>query len=422
MELKAEIELRHLPLAQERVDALNKRAKRLGVAPLLLEAGKPFSKKLKVAVDLDEDEGEAPYVGSMGVVTKKYEEVEVAYVEVTLTGEGPKVVGGWALAAALERIDELGTVIRAVPGKQVAEKWRTEPSYCDHCKTLRARIMTYVLQSETGEEKQIGSDCLKDFLGHNLNSVFCFWTELDEVFGEFGGGGYAPEVEWLENFLKHAATLIRTTGWVSRTEARDGGKCATADATLSWLGDLRKGKKTELEAPTEKDELLAKASIEWARTVLAEKPDKNDYEHNLFLVTSRDTVDRRHAGIAASLIGAYERYLGREIEKAKKFADEKNSVFLGEVKKRQEFKALTLTFWKSFDGQFGVTTLFKFRDPAGNVLTWWASGEPDLEKGGTYDLKATVKKHEEYNGVKQTVLTRAKVLAVVETKVEVEAK
>jgi len=47
-------------------------------------------------------------------------------------------------------------------------------------------------------------------------------------------------------------------------------------------------------------------------------------------------------------------------------------------------------------------------DLSGNHLTWFASGS-DMEVGNTYKLLGTIKKHDEYNGVKQTILTRCKV-------------
>ncbi|MBA4071394.1 MAG: hypothetical protein C0497_06075 [Gemmatimonas sp.] len=43
-------------------------------------------------------------------------------------------------------------------------------------------------------------------------------------------------------------------------------------------------------------------------------------------------------------------------------------------------------------------------------IDWWASRAPGLSIGDVIDARATVKKHEEYKGVKQTVVTRLDVL------------
>ena len=58
---------------------------------------------------------------------------------------------------------------------------------------------------------------------------------------------------------------------------------------------------------------------------------------------------------------------------------------------------------------FGTTYLYKFADEAGNVFIWYASRPIELQERMT--LKATIKAHNERNGVKQTVLTRCKVVA-----------
>ncbi len=51
------------------------------------------------------------------------------------------------------------------------------------------------------------------------------------------------------------------------------------------------------------------------------------------------------------------------------------------------------------------------QDENGNVYVWFASGNfvPDL--GSHYHIKGTVKKHDDYKGDKQTILTRCKNLA-----------
>lgn len=70
---------------------------------------------------------------------------------------------------------------------------------------------------------------------------------------------------------------------------------------------------------------------------------------------------------------------------------------------------LRLLGHRFLEGRFGVTTLCRFADGAGNRLVWFATGHCSFVQGGTYALDATVKAHEEYEGVRQTVLTRVAV-------------
>ena len=48
------------------------------------------------------------------------------------------------------------------------------------------------------------------------------------------------------------------------------------------------------------------------------------------------------------------------------------------------------------------------------LLVWFASSTPDnvLDDGIEYIVKGTIKKHEEYKGLKQTVLTRCKLTQI----------
>ena len=84
--------------------------------------------------------------------------------------------------------------------------------------------------------------------------------------------------------------------------------------------------------------------------------------------------------------------------------------FLGELKERIRNIALTLTTVQLIDGNYGTTTLFIGRSESGHVVKWFAAGRFDYEIGDVLALEAaTVKEHENYKGVDQTVITRGKI-------------
>jgi hypothetical protein len=61
------------------------------------------------------------------------------------------------------------------------------------------------------------------------------------------------------------------------------------------------------------------------------------------------------------------------------------------------------------ESQFGTNYITIARDEAGNAVTY--KGRTDIgNKGDTTTVKASVKEHTVYNGVKQTVIQRPKVL------------
>ena len=95
--------------------------------------------------------------------------------------------------------------------------------------------------------------------------------------------------------------------------------------------------------------------------------------------------------------------------KKEKILTKNNSEFVGQVKDRGTFD-LTLTFRKGFDTDFGVSFLNTLKDAQGNVFTYWGNSFLDVEVDTTITVKATIKDHREYDGTKQTVINRPKII------------
>lgn len=59
--------------------------------------------------------------------------------------------------------------------------------------------------------------------------------------------------------------------------------------------------------------------------------------------------------------------------------------------------------------QFGLLHIYEFKDANGNAVVWKSSSSKDIPESGT--VTGTVKAHEEYNGIKHTIILRAKIVA-----------
>lgn len=93
---------------------------------------------------------------------------------------------------------------------------------------------------------------------------------------------------------------------------------------------------------------------------------------------------------------------------ASKNPDEIPSEYIGEEGDKIEIE-LVLDKVRGFDSMYGYMHIYIFK--AGNdVVVWKTQKGLDLEEGGKVKVKATIKEHSEYDGVKQTYITRAKVL------------
>jgi hypothetical protein len=345
-------------------------------------------------------------------------------VAVEVNGEAPSLAG-WSLIGVLN-FDLGPAIVREVPGETVPpELWDSGPE-CDHCQKVRQRHDTFVVRHEGGEIKRVGRQCLADFLGHDdpgdLAQLATFLMGIPDAVGEEWGEGGLANTPWvlpMPLFLSQVAALTSAWGWVSRATARDrmDGTTATADDAFHLLTCTKPVcrvcealRKREVE-PTAKHEAAAAAALAWA----AGLDPKNSYEHDLKVLSGVGVTTAQTSGLAASMINAHNRVLAKAAaaEAAKAGV---NNDWVGTVGKRETW-TLTLTGQHEWLGDFGVTTFYRFTDAAGHRFVWASSRNVGLDIGGTYLVKGTVKRHGEYQGVKETCLSRC-----VPTKIETEAR
>jgi hypothetical protein len=86
--------------------------------------------------------------------------------------------------------------------------------------------------------------------------------------------------------------------------------------------------------------------------------------------------------------------------------DRATSQHIGIVGERREF-ILKVDKVFSFESLYGITYINICKDANGNVIVY--KGSNRYEQGETLSIKATVKKHEEREGVKQTLIARPKI-------------
>ena len=95
-------------------------------------------------------------------------------------------------------------------------------------------------------------------------------------------------------------------------------------------------------------------------------------------------------------------------------APKSDSKYIGEVKQRLRDMEVVYTNCREVESQYGISLLYTFKSGE-NVLVWFCSGkgiDPSIEVGETVLLTGTVKDHKIYNGVKQTILSRCKIIKI----------
>ena len=145
--------------------------------------------------------------------------------------------------------------------------------------------------------------------------------------------------------------------------------------------------------------------LELVTETFSAKTVREDYEDHLMSVINQGYVFFRNMGLVASICAAADR-IRRDLAQAEARRNEVSEWF-GEVGQRGSF-VLRVVHTQALDSRFGITYLHIFVDGVGRKSKWFSTGKC-LERG-TYEIKATVKKHEVYQERKETLLTRCSVV------------
>ena len=399
----------NLERLEAEIEKLAKKAEKLDLAPPTLEVVGEFVREEAKSFD--------PYSLDYN------EKILRKYFNVEINGEAPRLKG-WRLIAVLDHVSS-GTrgvnVLRRLPlfddepEVDLPKSFRTDDDRCDHCETKRFRNDTFALQNtDTGAWKVVGRKCLRDFLGHRNPERIADWLSYfgallrDAVSPEWLEGG-SREVSYLDtpNYLANVAAVIEANGWLSKTKAREqdrAGESTANGATLNMYPP--EGEKAGwLAEVTDDHKATADEVLDYLRAVLAPRDNLNDYEWNLVAATTEDYTLWKNAGLIASAVWIYKL---KDVTEREENGDRPVSEFQGEVSERQDW-TLTVINRLDYDTQFGTTRLTLMEDEAGNKFVWSATNV-SLDVGQTYTLAGTVKAHEMYKGIRQTRLTRCRVL------------
>jgi len=372
-----------------------KKAAKYNVA-LTAEYGEPYAQKVPVRKA-------DPATGLIATV----DTVLVEVFDLTIDGDEIRK-DGYTVVAKIEHL-EGGNVVNGF-GADVKPAWRTASCNCEHCGTLRDRRLTFIVRHEDGSEKQVGRSCLKDYCGIDPHAIG-YRNELEEILISDDIASYdferrpVQEAYSTVEILALAISTIKRQGYVKSGEPNSN-KGVIAEACKGY-------RPTEAELDAAKK--LAQA--------IAEIDEDDAFTANLNNVQSlikSEYCKRSHFGYIAYAPVAYEKYLEemkrRAEREAARNAERSASEYVGQVGKRIDLDIADMKLVTSWETQWGMTWLYKFTDTDGNVLVWFASKPLErVNEDGVYEdvtevshIRATVKEHNERDGVKQTIITRCK--------------
>lgn len=390
--LNLRIPLPNTKLLAKRVEKLNRRAKKLGLDPLVL-------------LDRGEDV-EYVKVDRTDIV------IERRYSLFQLVGSRPQL-DGWTVLGTIQHdtgSDSGMNILRAAPGQTIPETYRHAPNLCEHCGTKRRRRDTFILQKD-GETLQIGRNCLQDFIGNvdpkAITWYYELWTaEVAQDLVSFSPSQGSSDFIALDEYLAAVHCAIRHHGFVSRAAS---GPALQATSSVAW-GILHR----ERSLIHDEDWQAAAKVIRWAQTELAQTPGLTGYLANLVAATSGGWMRNKNAGIVASIWRAQENQNKRaQGEKdAKKARESAVNAYLGETKEKTEFVAKVVKVTER-EGNYGYyySTILKAED--GRMAVLQGSKDHGFERDAQVSVKATIKKldtwtSDRYGTTKVTYLTRGR--------------
>jgi hypothetical protein len=425
---------------------LVKRADRKGIAHALTWT---WGRAVTAEELVSNKDGNPPVPGAVLTASADYWRIPVTRIPLTIEGAAPRLAG-WTFVATLQHLDG-ENIVRTVPGHEIPATYRTRGCVCDHCNMNRRRNDTYVLRHDDGRHVQVGSTCIRDFLGGDEAAEIAARAEILALAGsvasddgdDFGEGSGQTERTW-EMYLPYVAWLVRSQGWTPRwTKCPYGGSPTrndnpTADQAWVLLTDKKAREKAECVL-SEEDVALALASEQWAESITDDSIAKSsgDYLHNLRATARTGLVSSRTAGIVASAVTAYQREQGKVRLASERATRPSCNEYMGTVGSKVTFglpaqvnkrtgaplknaptvltsDPLTLEFVTGYSTDYGYTTVLKFRATTGHQIVWKSSNPPvgRDDVGKRYTLAGTIKRHEEYKGAKQTLVSNCGVKEV----------
>lgn len=340
--------------------------------------------------------------------------VETVAYDVTVTGEAPRY-GGWTFVARLDRTPSGVMLPMVAPGEHEPTLDGIEPGICQHCRTSRRRKTTYVVVNDAGEQRIVGSTCLRDFLGWDVTPVILTEKDLEDDIESWGSSG-EPAAHTVDTVLAYAWAATKVWGFVRTT---DDYALPTAMRVAALLRGGQSNDAVEARAAIAPyaDQAHEKAAEIRAFILSDDFSGDSSYVSNLKALCAEDAAFEQHLGLLASAPQAHIRYLetaaereARETRRAAEREAAAASQHIGEPGEKVEISG-TIGAIRYLDGMYGTTILYTITTEQGNVVKWFASRAAlGDDEGVAVHLKGTVKKHDEWQGSQSTVLTRCKPL------------
>jgi len=206
----------------------------------------------------------------------------------------------------------------------------------------------------------------------------------------------------VEDYINFAASYILENGYVSKSKViREG---STEIPTTDLVDNIYlKTPVSELNLSEEAKDLVQYVYTTYWKTLEEKKNIQglNNFEETVYsLIKSDKFVEHQSGFITAAVNTALSQKKTQDIASKSRHA--------GKIGKRFGGVA-TVTGVYSYDSQYGAGTRIHLISESGNEYVWFASGSKSYTVGKKYNVVGTVKAHNVFKGVKQTIINRCRI-------------
>lgn len=308
--------------------------------------------------------------------------VTVLGADVTINCDQLICSDGWRVLAQIEH-HAASNAVTTYNGA-INPDWYTIAAYCDHCGTQRKRKITYIVEHADGTTRQIGKTCLLDYTG--IDPATCaLWAQIQDIvanteikrFDARQTNTIYPVVQ----ILAYASMSIAEHGY---RKSSDTG--STRNAVIKMLLSDKPAPRAIVER--------AQAMIDWLQS---SNDTSNDYLNNVRAIVSDSYATISNVGRLAYVPVMYDNAHN---------APSAESAHIGNIGNRIIINVQRVKCVSSYDGDYGTSYLYQITDTNNNIYVWRTTKHID---GMPKTIVGTVKKHDTYRGIAQTVVTRCKI-------------
>jgi len=370
------IPVENIPKLEDDIAKLNKKCQKLNCPPVTIEFGE---KTFEVQKQRDQDSDAEP--------------IYIEYQLLTISGTAPKL-NGWTFAGKLEQLGN-ETIVKAIPGMELPERYKHSPIHCEHCKKNVRRNDTFILKNEDEKFIQVGRSCLKDFLGHadpsHVAAMAEFFKDFDSKisgYEDIGRYGRTQHTYHVPELLALAfAVITRDKGFRPRSF-----DVSTVSGMQAHLWPQPGSKEDNRVKITEQDRKNAEDAIKWVNSKIN---DRSDFIQNLIKYVRIEYVPANAMGFIAALAGSFLKERDNIVHTP---AAQINNDPIGPVGQKIKFTASVVSAHRyqgnpMFYGDSGIRQILTMKTENNQLVKQFTSNL-DLKKGDKVNISGTIGKFE----------------------------